>query len=378
MSEFLPFARSDVDEDTIARVVEVLRSGWITTGPQVALFEQELSRYFNDRAVVALSSGSISLEIALRCANVQPGDVVLTTPLTWVSTVSAILAVHAKPVFVDIDERTRLMDLDHLVYVCDDWMKRATVRAVVPVDLAGCPVDRTRLYEIAQRFELRVIEDAAQSLGASWGQKPIGAQGDLVSFSFQANKNITTAEGGCLVLPADVDPAWVKRHRALGVMRHIDGYDLDELGVKANMTDIAAALGRGQFARLAQITAKRQQLAKYYLQRLAEEELPLECPPADFVATNWHLFQIVLKKDQLRVSRAQIRSYLEDHQIGTGIHYPLIYTLRCFASLLVEPCVRAEKVGAAILSLPLFFSMTECDVDRVINTLGPFLLANRL
>src|SRR6185436_18844873 len=199
--EFLPFTRPTIDEATIAGVGEVLRSGWITSGPQVKAFEAALSRFCGGRAVRCFNSGTATLEVGLRLAGIGEGDEVITSPLSWVATANVVLEVRARPVFVDVDPRTRNIDL----HAAEAAVTPAT-RAIIPVDLAGLPVDRDRLYDLAKRKHLRVIEDAAQSFGASWRGKPLGSFGDLVCFSFHANKNITSAEGGALVLP---DPGLV-------------------------------------------------------------------------------------------------------------------------------------------------------------------------
>ena len=190
---FIPFTRPTIDEDTIQGVVDVLRSGWITSGPNAKAFESALSEYFGGRPVRAFSSGTATLEIALQLCNIGPGDEVITTPMSWVATANVILHVGAKPVFVDIDPVTRNIDLNLIEAAITPH-----TRAIISVDLAGLPVDRDQLYAIAHKHNLRVIEDAAQSMGASWKGKKIGAFGDLISFSFHANKNMTTGEGGCL------------------------------------------------------------------------------------------------------------------------------------------------------------------------------------
>src|SRR5476649_1943754 len=187
---FLPFSKPTIDEATIAAVGEVLRSGWITSGPKVQAFEAQLSEYFGGRPVRAFNSGTCTMEIALRIAGIGPGDEVVTTPLSWVATSNVILEVGARPVFVDIDPVSRNIDLDRV----EAAITPAT-RAILPVDLAGLPVDRDRLYAIAQKHKLRVVEDAAQSFGSTWQGKRIGATGDFVSISFHPNKNITTIEG---------------------------------------------------------------------------------------------------------------------------------------------------------------------------------------
>jgi dTDP-4-amino-4,6-dideoxygalactose transaminase len=194
-ASFLPFTRPSIDEATIGEVAAVLRSGWITTGPKCQEFEAALSARFGGRPVRLVNSGTAALELALRVCGVGPGDEVITSPLSWVASANVALAVGATPVFVDVDAGTRNIDLDRL-----EAAITARTAAIVPVDLAGLPVDRERLYAIARRHGLRVIEDAAQSFGARCRGQEIGSVGDLVSFSFHANKNLTTAEGGCLVL----------------------------------------------------------------------------------------------------------------------------------------------------------------------------------
>src|SRR5579875_582865 len=187
---FLPFTRPTIDEETIAAVGEVLRSGWITTGPKNAAFEALLSEYFGGRPVRTFNSGTCTMEIGLRIAGVKPGDEVITTPISWPATANVIIEVGATPVFADIDPVTRNIDLDRLEAAITPRTK-----AIIPVYLAGLPLDMDRLYAIAAKHNLRVVEDAAQALGSTWKGKRIGAFGDFVSFSLQANKNITSSEG---------------------------------------------------------------------------------------------------------------------------------------------------------------------------------------
>src|SRR3954471_13819501 len=191
---FLPLTRPTIDDETIDGVAEVLRSGWITSGPKVKEFEAKLSEYCGGRPVRVFNSGTCTMEIALRIAGIGPGHEVITTPLSWVATSNVILEVGARPVFVDIDPITRNLDLRRV----EAAITPAT-RAILPVDLAGLPVNRDRLYAIARRHKLRVVEDAAQSFGSTWRGRRIGAFGDFVSFSFHPNKNITSIEGGALV-----------------------------------------------------------------------------------------------------------------------------------------------------------------------------------
>ncbi len=372
MSNFLPFSRPTIDEATIASVADVLRSGWITTGPKVQEFEKQLSAYFGGRPVRSFNSGTCTMEIALRITGIGPGDEVITTPISWVATANVILEVGATPVFVDVDPVTRNIDLGKV-----EAAITPRTRAIIPVYLAGRPVDMDRLYAIANKHKLRVIEDAAQAIGSSWKGKPIGSFGDFVSFSFQANKNITTSEGGCLVLNNEDEARLAEKYRLQGVTRSgWDGIDVDVLGGKYNMTDVAAAIGLGQFAKLDAITAQRRKLAKRYFEVLGkdfEKETGAQLPPADFENTNWHLFQVVLPE---RITRADFMARMKErHNIGVGYHYAPIHLFKLYRDLGFKEGMFpvAERVGRQIVSLPMFYAMNEADVERTCEAMREVL-----
>lgn len=368
--DFLPFTRPDIDEDTIADVVGVLRSGWLTTGPRCSEFEAALSAHVGGRPVRVANSATATLEFALRIAGVGPGDEVITTPLTWVATANVILAVGATPVLVDVDPATRLIDLD----LAEAAITPHT-RAIIAVDLAGLPVDRDRLYTLATRHGLRVVEDAAQSIGANWRGRRIGSDGDLVSFSFHPNKNITSGEGGCLVMNNENEVRLFEKLRLQGVTRHDDGtMDVDMLGGKANLTDIAAAIGLGQLKRLDAFNARRQALARRYFEQLPDD-LGLELPPEDFQHGNWHMFQPLLPLADMRGTRHDFITGMREHGIGIGVHYPALhlfsmYRGRGFAE---GDFPHAEDIGRRTVTLPLFPAMQDDDIDRVCTAIARVL-----
>jgi dTDP-4-amino-4,6-dideoxygalactose transaminase len=367
MTDFLPFTRPSIDEDTIADVADVLRSGWITSGPKVQAFEAALSDYCGGRTVRAFNSGTATLEVAFRLAKVGAGDTVITTPLTWVATANVILEVGATPVFVDVDPTTRNIDLDQLEAAITPQTK-----AIIPVDLAGLPVDRTKLYAIAERHSLRVVEDAAQSFGATWQGRRIGATGDFVSFSFHANKNLTTGEGGALVLPVDIDPALCERLRLQGVRRFPDGgMDVDVLGGKSNLTDIAAAIGLGQLKHLDKFTASRRELARHYFDRI-DRSLGLELPLAEFSDCNWHMFQVLLPPG---TQRGAFIAAMKARGFGIGVHYPALHLFSYYRAMGFKAgdFPHAEHIGATTVTLPLFPAMHDSDVDRVCAALTAIL-----
>ncbi|MDE1978980.1 MAG: DegT/DnrJ/EryC1/StrS aminotransferase family protein [Betaproteobacteria bacterium] len=369
--DMLPFTRPEIDEDTIAGVVEVLRSGWITTGPWCARFEQALSDYFGGRPVLAYTSGTVTMEIALRLLGVGPGDEVITTPLSWVATSNVVLAVGATPVFVDIDPATRNIDANRI-----EAAITARTRAILPVHLAGLPADLDAIYAIAARHGLRVIEDAAQAIGSLWKHQRIGSFGDFASFSFHPNKNITSIEGGCLVLPADADVDLARRLRLQGVQRSgLDGMDVDVVGGKSNLTDVAARVGWGQLQHVERFNARRRDLAQRYFaafDALGVEARGVQLPPRDFIQSNWHMFQIVPPP---QVQRAALMQALKDRGITTGVHYPPIHLFSLYRKRGFQPgdFPHAETVGASILTLPLFPGMQDSDVTRVTDALDAVL-----
>ncbi len=365
--DYLPFTRPSIDEETIAGVAEVLRSGWITSGPQVREFEARLAAYCGERPVRVLNSATAGLEIGLSLLGIGPGDEVITTALTWVGTANVIVRAGATPVFVDVDARTRNIDLAQLTAAIGP-----ATRLLLPVDLAGLPVDRAALYAIARRHDLRVLEDAAQSIGASSAGVRIGVSGDLVSFSFHAGKNITTAEGGCLVLNDAAEARACELWRLQGVERFPDG-DMDATlpGGKYNMTDVAARLGLGQLARLEEFTARRRALARHYF-ACFDTSLGCELPLADFEQSNWHMFQVVLPP---AVQRGAFIAAMHAAGIGVGVHYPAVHLLSLYRDRGHRPgeFPVAERIGAGIVTLPMFPAMHESDVERVCKTTSSVL-----
>lgn len=370
----IPFTRPHFNQETIDAVAQVLRSGWVTSGPKLAEFEAALSEYFGGRPVRCFANGTATMKIALQVADIGIGDEVITTPISWVATSNVILSVGATPVFVDIDPITRNIDLNKVASAIT-----SKTRAIMPVYLAGLPVDMDHLYALAKEHDLRVIEDAAQAFGSQWQGQKIGSIGDLVSFSFQANKNLSTVEGGCLVLNNADEAKLAEKFRLQGLTRHgMDGMDVDVLGGKDNLTDVNAVIGLHQLKQLSAFQMRRSVLARQYfdvirneLKTAGLENLKLELPVENFSDSNWHMFQVVLPLDQLNVDRAQIMTDLKDQGIGTGVHYPIItgFTLYQQQGYQTSATPNAERIGRSILTLPLFPGMADEDVGRISHSL---------
>jgi dTDP-4-amino-4,6-dideoxygalactose transaminase len=245
----------------------------------------------------------------------------------------------------------------------------------LPVDLAGLPVDRERLYGLAQRHGLRVIEDAAQSMGSRHNGRVIGSIGDLSSLSFHPNKNITSIEGGCLVVNDEREARLAEQYRLQGVVRSgFDGIEVEIAGGKFNLTDVAARVGLGQLPHLARFNARRAELARLYFEHFnarGAADLGLQLPLPDFANSNWHMFQVVLPEPQLTITRAQVMERLHALGIGTGAHYPVIHLFALYRRRGFKPgdFPIAEFVGRNILTLPLFADMRDSDVPRVVEAL---------
>ena len=377
---FIPFTKPTIDEATIAAVADVLRSGWITSGPKVLEFENALGDYLGGATVRCFANGTATMKIALQVAGIGPGDEVITTPISWVATSNVILAVGAKPIFVDVDPQTRNLDLNQVAKAITK-----NTKAIMPVYLAGLPLDVDALYALANQHSLRVIEDAAQALGSSWNGTRIGHAGkhDLVSFSFQANKNLTTIEGGCLVFNTerfgDDQVRLAEKLRLQGLVRSgPDGMEVDILGGKDNLTDINAVIGLHQIKQLDQFQKRRIELAKEYFQKITQAGLAnkgLGLPVADYEQSNWHMFQVTLPLTRLQRSRGDMMTTLKERGIGTGVHYPIITGFELYRKLGYRPesTPIAAEIGRSILTIPLFPTMSSHDIDRVVEALTQVL-----
>ena len=377
---FIPFTKPTIDEATIAAVADVLRSGWITSGPKVLEFENALGDYLGGATVRCFANGTATMKIALQVAGIGPGDEVITTPISWVATSNVILAVGAKPIFVDVDPQTRNLDLNQVAKAITK-----NTKAIMPVYLAGLPLDVDALYALANQHGLRVIEDAAQALGSSWNGTRIGHAGkhDLVSFSFQANKNLTTIEGGCLVFNTERfgedQVRLAEKLRLQGLVRSgPDGMEVDILGGKDNLTDINAVIGLHQIKQLDQFQKRRIELAKEYFQKITQVGLAnkgLGLPVADYEQSNWHMFQVTLPLTRLQRSRGDMMTTLKERGIGTGVHYPIITGFELYRKLGYRPesTPIAAEIGRSILTIPLFPTMSSHDIDRVVEALTQVL-----
>lgn len=374
-TEFLPYALPALDEAEEQAVLEVLRSGWLTTGQRTRQLEQEFAAYTGAPYAVAVNSCTAAMHLVLAAWGIGEGDEVITTPLTFCATIEAIEYVGATPVLVDIDPQTANIDPNRIENAIT-----ARTRAIMPVHYGGLPCEMDAIMDIATRHNLKVLEDAAHASGATYKGRKIGAIGHATAFSFYANKNMTTGEGG-MITTADADladqcrilslhgisrDAW-KRYTAAGSWY----YEVQALGFKYNMPDVLAAIGVCQLRKLDALNARRQQIAARYHQAFREMDFLTPFPPE--LPTDrthvWHLYTVLLNLDALRIGRDQFIEELKALNIGVSVHYiPIHY----------HPHYRVygwhrgdfpntEYYYERTISLPLYPSMTDDDVAYVIE-----------
>jgi dTDP-4-amino-4,6-dideoxygalactose transaminase len=371
---YLPFTRPTIDDETIEGVAEVLRSGWIASGPKVKELEAALSDYLGGRTVRVMTSATEALEIALHACGVGPGDEVITPAMSFVATANVICRVGARPVFVDIDLKTRNIDLGLVEAAITPRTK-----ALMPVHFAGLPVDMDRLYELAGRCKLRVVEDAAHAIGSGWRGRRIGSFGDLVVFSFHPNKNITTIEGGAIAGAEGDELRAIELHRWHGLTRDENGdAEVYFPGGKSNLTDVAARVGLGQLPHLEAWNAKRRTLVARYFEKLdPSPAMFLPAPPVD--GHSWHVFTPLLPLEQLTISRQAFIHEMHERGIGVGIHYPAIHLFEHYRAMGYKDgdFPHAERVGRETVTLPLFPAMSVDDVDRVCDAIAQIFKAHR-
>ena len=367
-ADVLPFSRPHIDEPEIAEVVAAMRSHWLTTGPRVKAFEAALSEHFGGVEVLAVTSGTAALHLAVLAAGLGPGDEVITTPLTCAATSNMILLAGARPVFVDIDRDTLNMRAD----LVEAAITKRT-RAILPVHFAGLCCDMVALKATADANGLALIEDAAHCISSTCPAGMAGAIGLAGCLSFHPSKPITTGEGGALL---SHDKAFIERARPLrfhGVSGGTRGgatgeYEIEAVGFKYNMLDLQAAIGLHQLPAAERMRQRRERLAGMYRELLGDLDgdllfLPPDAPPG--WQHSWHLYVIKLNLDRLSCDRPQFRAALNERKVATGLHY---------RSLHIEPLYQRELgcrpedfpssawASGRVVSLPLFADMTDDDL----------------
>jgi dTDP-4-amino-4,6-dideoxygalactose transaminase len=356
----IPFHRPSLGEEEKREISRVLDSGWLTSGPAVAQFEAEFRTFAGARFAAAVNSGTAGMHVALTALGVGHGDEVITTPLTFCSTVHAISQTGATPVLADVGEDGNI-DPEMVVAKITSRTK-----AILPVHLGGLPCDLRALRGIARVDGLHVVEDAAHAAASCYDGAPIGSGSDAVVFSFYATKNITAAEGGMVTTPHRHVDDRIRRLSLHGIdkaawTRESNGqswkYDVVETGFKYNLSDLHAAVGLAQLRKSEKFTAARRRLAQFYNSRFRGVE-ELELPSgADYPGHSWHLYAVRLRLDALRISRDTFIEELGRRGIGASVHFVPIPLHRAFRDLTADPqreCPRALQLYPRLLSLPIY------------------------
>lgn len=373
--DYIHFHRYSFGPEEREAVLTALDSGWITKGPRVAEFEQQIADYTGAKHALALNSCTAGLHLALLAYNIGPGDEVITTPLTFVATANVIVHVGAHPVLVDVNPETLNIDPEAIARAITPRTK-----AIIPVHYAGQPCDMERIAAIAKAHQIPIIEDAAHAIGSHYHGQAVGSLTDVTVFSFYATKNITTGEGGMITtdndeLMARLRPlslhglsqdAW-KRYSAQG-FRH---YTVEEPGYKYNMTDIAAALGLVQMKKCDTFTALRQERVQIYQQALSHLPLSYLGSIPDIVHSH-HLFPVRLQLEALSISRDELLSNLQAEGIGAAVHFIPVHRHPFYQRLLPEVerhLPIATRAGEDLISLPLYPDLTGAQQERVIAVL---------
>lgn len=370
----IPYGKHNIDSSDIKNVVKTLRTDWITQGPKIAEFEKAIAHFSGAKYGVAVSNGTAALHAAVFAAGIGPGDEVIVPPITFVATVNSIVYQGGKPIFVDVDPETLLLN-PKLV----EQKITSRTKAILAVDYAGQPCDYDQLQKIAGR-RLTLISDACHSLGARYKNKKVGTLADLTAFSFHPVKHITTGEGGMVVTsnPNFVQRMIKFRNHGLSldnqerVKKKTWRYSMQELGYNYRITDFQCALGISQLKKLPTWLKRRNEIARTYdghFKKLQDIQ-PLKTLP--HVRHAYHLYVIRLKTDRSGISRDDLFSFFRKKNVLVNVHYLPVHLQPFYRTRFKTKegmCPIAEQVATEILSLPMYPSMTKREILYVVNTM---------
>ena len=402
-NNFLPFSQPSIGEEEIAEVNDTLRSGWITTGPKVKLFEKEFAKYIGCKHAIAVNSCTAAMHLALETIGIKQDDEVITSPMTFATTAEVIRYFKGKPVFVDIDPMTMNLNVETLKDIIKrkyGYKNKGKLKAIIPVHYGGYPCEMDTIMRIAGKYDLKIVEDAAHAFPTHYHGKIIGTIGDITCFSFYATKNITTAEGGMITtengdwadrmrimsLHGITKDAW-KRYTAEGSWY----YEIVAPGYKYNLTDLAAALGLPQLRKVEKLWKRRDEIARMYHEAFkdtAEIEGPLaeksrkveRVEDEGGTKHSWHLYVIKLNLESLTVDRNSFIDELKKRGIGTSVHFIPLHIHPYYRDLYgykPEDFPVAYDMYKRIISLPIYPKMTDGDVERVIEAVLNVISKNR-
>ncbi len=373
--KLLPYGYQWIDEEDITAVSEVLRSDWITQGPKVAEFEKEFAGYVGAKYAVAVSSGTAALHAACFAAQIEKGDEVITTPITFAASANCVIYQGGTPIFADIDADTLNIDPEEIKKKINKKTK-----ALIPVDFTGRPADLEKILQIAKDNNLVVIEDASHALGATYKDSKIGSSSDMTIFSFHPVKHITTGEGGMITTNNKEYYERLKLFRTHGITKdkdkllNYDGpwyYEMQELGYNYRLTDFQCALGLGQLKKIDKFIQRRREIVKKYNSEF--KDIPeIKIPEINPIDSNpvWHIYMIQLNLDRLKVDRREIFEALRAENIGVNVHYIPVHLQPYYQKRFGYrrgDFPKAENYYSRAITLPVFPKMSEKDIDDVVS-----------
>ncbi|MBU6431044.1 MAG: DegT/DnrJ/EryC1/StrS family aminotransferase [Patescibacteria group bacterium] len=384
IKKYITFGAPKIEKEEIKEVIDSLKSRWIGTGPKVAKFEEIIKNYTGSKYAISLNSCTAALHLSLLACGIERGDEVITSPLTFAATANTIIHVGAKPVFVDIKKETMNIDEDLIEKAITDKTK-----AIIPVHMAGRPCEMDKIMKVAKKHNLYVIEDAAQAIGAEYKSKKIGSIGDLTCFSFYVTKNITTGEGGMITTTRKDWTEKIRIYRLHGMSkdawkRYGDSgykhYDFIYPGYKYNLTDIAAAIGIHQMAKIDSFDERRREIWEYYNENL--EDLPIILPPKwpEYIKHARHLYTVLIDKKRAGVSRDEFMQKMHEAGIGTGVHFNPVHLHSYYRNNFhykKSNFPNAEFIGERTVSIPLSPVLTGLEVKKITETIRKIIIKRR-
>lgn len=370
---YLSYGKQYIDEKDIEEVVKVLRGDYLTTGPYVKEFEDKVAEYVGVKYAVALSNGTAALHAACYAAGIQDDDEVLVSSITFAASANCVLYCGGKPVFIDINPKTYNIDVNKI-----EEKITSKTKAIIPVDFTGQSVDIDKIMEIAEKYNLIVIEDAAHALGSKYKGRKVGTNAHMTEFSFHPVKPVTTAEGGVVVTDSKEYYDKIMLFRSHGITRNPEWinenqgpwyYEQIDLGYNYRITDVQCTLGTSQMNKLDKFIYRRKEIVEKYneaFKEIIEINTPFE---ADFSESGYHIYVITLNLDKLSVGRKEIFEALQKENIGVNVHYMPVYLHPYYRELGYKKgeCPIAEDLYERMITIPLFPSMTDYDVKSVID-----------
>lgn len=373
---YLSYGKQCIDQDDIDAVVGVLNSDYLTTGPKVKAFEEKVAQYIGVKYAVAVSSCTAALHIACLAAGISEGDEVIVTPMTFAASSNCVLYCGGKPVFVDIDPKTYNIDINKI-----EEKITSRTKAIVPVDFTGQALNMDKIKEIAEKYNLIIIEDAAHALGSTYNHKRVGYLADMTTFSFHPVKPITTGEGGMVITNDKMLYEKLILFRSHGITRDEtlmsknEGpwyYEQVQLGYNYRITDIQCALGISQMDKVDSFIKRRREIVAKYNESFKELSNYISTPyEPEYSKSGYHLYVVKLNLGKLKVARKKIFEALQAENIGVNVHYIPVYLHPYYQKLGYNRgmCPEAEKLYESMITIPLFPKMNDNDVEDVINAI---------